>query len=139
MVTRTINEYKEVWEAHMGVESLSEQEEIELLNLLRVGWSMKHHLYLGTKRWKRLREQVMRRDGGLCVLCGSANGAQVDHIKYEKVWGADTPLNLQVLCVMCHANKSKKFDLLASGKFHAQWAKKKMHVGKRQLFQVIRA
>lgn len=43
------------------------------------------------------REEIIRRDGGLCVLCGKP-GEHVDHIKGNSC----EPINLRLLCVPCH-------------------------------------
>ena len=43
------------------------------------------------------REEIIRRDGGLCVLCGDP-GEHVDHINGNSC----EPINLRLLCVPCH-------------------------------------
>lgn len=43
------------------------------------------------------REEIIRRDGGLCVLCGN-HGEHVDHINGNSC----EPINLRLLCVPCH-------------------------------------
>lgn len=61
-----------------------------------------------TKRWEKLRQFIINRDGGLCVHCG-AKGDTVHHI----IWVDDTncndpmitfnPDNLETVCRDCHA------------------------------------
>ncbi|MEW1550940.1 HNH endonuclease [Streptomyces tsukubensis] len=59
--------------------------------------------------WPRIRQRVIRRDGGLCKgvleggqICG-APGTDVDHIRS----GIDHSLdNLQLLCAWCHRRKT---------------------------------
>ena len=64
---------------------------------------------LQTARWRRLRRQILARDGWECQSCSKLLGmAQVDHIKPVFQGGAAfDPTNLQVLCVSCHAEKTK--------------------------------
>ena len=62
-----------------------------------------------TKRWKRLRLQVIERDGWQCVKCGNRQRLEVDHIEPVR----DAPElsfvigNLQTLCCSCHARKTR--------------------------------
>ncbi|MEM7696733.1 MAG: HNH endonuclease signature motif containing protein [Pseudomonadota bacterium] len=61
-----------------------------------------------TRRWKRLRWQILRRDGFACVQCGARGRLEVDHIKPvrthpELSW---EPENLQALCTPCHSRKT---------------------------------
>ena len=73
-----------------------------------------------SKRYREWRQSVLERDGGLCVLCGSADSIAVDHIepwfhlldkykilnavqaeKCEGLWDVD---NGRTLCQSCHEN-----------------------------------
>lgn len=70
------------------------------------------NLFYDSDAWRGLRYQVLRRDGGKCVLCGvtAADGAQlhVDHIKPRSLF-PELELeinNLQVLCSDCNLGKS---------------------------------
>lgn len=70
----------------------------------------RHSAYItGTKRWKRLRYEALRRDGFACVQCGARGRLEVDHREPVR----DAPdraydlTNLQVLCVSCHARKTR--------------------------------
>lgn len=64
------------------------------------------------KTWTRLRYQILRRDGGKCVLCGRsvADGIKlhVDHIIPLSVCPERRydPENLQTLCNECNIGKS---------------------------------
>jgi 5-methylcytosine-specific restriction protein A len=69
----------------------------------------RHERGYGTA-WDRLRAQILRRDGYLCLTC-QANGrveiaTQVDHIMPKAKGGTDDPLNLQSLCAPCHKAKT---------------------------------
>lgn len=70
--------------------------------------------------WRKLREQILVRDGGLCVPCRSVglvtlvsmdgkttpNGA-VDHILNKARGGTDHPANLRTICNDCHDQKTQ--------------------------------
>lgn len=61
-----------------------------------------------TTQWRKLREIVIRRDGGTCQLCG-LEGNHVDHIVPRKLGGDDSLLNLQLLCEQCNLQKGGRF------------------------------
>jgi hypothetical protein len=64
---------------------------------------------LSSNKWKKLRIQVLDRDGWVCATCGGvANTA--DHI-YPRVKGGDTWAldNLQALCKSCNSSKGGRF------------------------------
>ncbi|MEM8551089.1 MAG: HNH endonuclease signature motif containing protein [Pseudomonadota bacterium] len=61
-----------------------------------------------TARWRRLRWQILKRDGFRCVECGAGGRLEVDHRRPvrtnpELAW---EPSNLQVLCPGCHSRKT---------------------------------
>jgi 5-methylcytosine-specific restriction endonuclease McrA len=62
-----------------------------------------------TRAWRDLREQILLRDRGACVLCGRL-AVEVDHIIPLSEGGSDSPGNLRSLCAPCHA-RSHQFDL----------------------------
>lgn len=53
------------------------------------------------------KEQVKRRDGYRCVICGSSEKLEVDHIRGLQNGGDNTPTNLATLCDDCHTAKTK--------------------------------
>ena len=61
-----------------------------------------------TTKWRKLREIVIRRDGGMCVICGDDERLTVDHIHERQHGGGDQLDNLQTLCQNCHKAKSGK-------------------------------
>lgn len=54
---------------------------------------------------KDVREQVMERDGGICVRCGSDDHPQLDHILPQSAGGPHIAENLRVLCRSCNAGR----------------------------------
>jgi len=61
-------------------------------------------------QWADLRFQILKKYGAKCMLCGSKNDIQVDHIKPRSLYPklALDPSNLQVLCAPCNKGKSNK-------------------------------
>ena len=61
-----------------------------------------------------VRYDVLKRDGGKCVLCGAspADGVrlEVDHITPRSKGGGNEPENLQTLCAPCNRGKSNRDD-----------------------------
>jgi 5-methylcytosine-specific restriction endonuclease McrA len=53
-----------------------------------------------TAKWRRLRQLILARDGNLCVLCGSSEELEVDHIDGD--WRNDDPRNLRTVCFDCN-------------------------------------
>lgn len=71
-------------------------------------WHRHSRNIIGTERWKRVRREVMKRDGFKCVLCGAAGRLECDHIKPVRKGGAEYDMdNLQMLCKECHARKTR--------------------------------
>lgn len=60
-------------------------------------------------RWKALRFMAKRRDGFMCVSCGSRGRIEVDHIKPVRDFPelAFDVTNLQCLCPKCHGKKTR--------------------------------
>jgi len=61
------------------------------------------------RTWQRIRERIIIRDKGMCVVCKESvtgRDAQVDHIKPVAKGGLDTEDNLQLLCATCHSTKT---------------------------------
>lgn len=56
--------------------------------------------------WEWRRKQILERDKFKCVKCGSPFGISVDHIKNRSAGGTHNSLNLQVLCMLCHTEKT---------------------------------
>lgn len=60
--------------------------------------------------WRKLRAQVLNRDGHLCMACKRAGryvpATDVDHIISKAKGGTDALSNLQSLCKSCHRTKT---------------------------------
>jgi 5-methylcytosine-specific restriction endonuclease McrA len=61
----------------------------------------------------KVRKEVMERDGGKCIICGSTSCLQIAHFIPRSRLGLGIPQNLAVLCVRCHGD----FD---NGKSHKE-------------------
>jgi 5-methylcytosine-specific restriction endonuclease McrA len=59
-------------------------------------------LRLDPKLYGQLRQQVMKRDGWQCQICGSRQDLQVHHKQLRGQQGSDEDLNLITLCAGCH-------------------------------------
>ena len=58
-----------------------------------------------TRRHGRHREMVMRRDQGVCHLCGSGHADAIDHIVPVAWGGSDDPTNLAPAHTSCNSSK----------------------------------
>lgn len=75
--------------------------------------------YLLDERWKRLRKQIILRDAGKCVICGSTEKLEVHHTQYQfikrlntfrKPWEYDRKY-LITLCHCCHQRGSRMYKI----------------------------
>ena len=71
------------------------------------------HLRLETVLYEKLRQQVLRRDGWRCQLCGTTSNLEVHHKEFRSQSGDDSEQNLITLCSACH--------LTLHGGHHVQW------------------
>ena len=55
-----------------------------------------------TRRWRKLRAYVIRRDGGRCVRCGGGKRLECHHVIPRTAGGLDIPSNCRALCLACH-------------------------------------
>ena len=69
------------------------------------------HITQGEKREpipQDIQDKVWTRDGGKCVVCGSSENLEFDHIIPFSRGGSNTYRNLQLLCENCNRKKSNK-------------------------------
>lgn len=52
--------------------------------------------------YEALRQQVLRRDGWRCQLCGTMSNLEVHHKQFRSHSGDDSEENLVTLCSSCH-------------------------------------
>lgn len=71
---------------------------------------IKGRLKMSCPTHKKLREFVIRRDGGKCKKCSSAECLVADHIISRRNGGSHHPNNLQCLCTPCNAAKASTVD-----------------------------
>ena len=66
--------------------------------------------YLESARYvpQRVKTEVWRRDQGRCVMCGSNQWLEYDHIIPVSKGGSNTARNIQLLCMNCNREKSDK-------------------------------
>jgi 5-methylcytosine-specific restriction endonuclease McrA len=48
------------------------------------------------RRWRQLRAAIIRRDGGICQVCGSDRRLEVHHLNGD--WRNHDPENLRTVC-----------------------------------------
>ena len=53
-------------------------------------------------KYMSLRQQILRRDGWRCQLCGSMSNLEVHHQQFRSRSGDDSEANLITLCFACH-------------------------------------
>jgi 5-methylcytosine-specific restriction endonuclease McrA len=61
-----------------------------------------------TRAWRKLRAQILERDGGVCQLrlvCDGAPATHVDHIVPRIDGGQDTPENCRASCQPCNLSR----------------------------------
>lgn len=57
---------------------------------------------LSERMWRKLREEVLARDGYACTSCGTAEDLEAHHIVPRSEGGPDVIENLTTLCGDCH-------------------------------------
>jgi len=60
-------------------------------------------LRLDPVSYETLRQQVLRRDGWKCQLCGTMSNLEVHHKQFRSHSGDDSEENLIAVCAACHA------------------------------------
>lgn len=61
------------------------------------------------KDWGRTRRRILRRDQGICYICGRPGASQIDHIVPASQGGGDEDENLAAVHQHpCHARKTAR-------------------------------
>jgi len=60
-------------------------------------------LRLDPASYETLRQQVLRRDGWRCQLCGAISNLEVHHQQFRSHSGDDSEENLITMCAACHS------------------------------------
>ena len=81
-----------------------------------MGYKRKHEYqqYLKSYKWRKKREQILKRDNYRCISCNSPYNLVVHHVWYPKVFGEETDDMLQTLCETCHNVKCHNGSLSKS-------------------------
>jgi 5-methylcytosine-specific restriction endonuclease McrA len=61
-------------------------------------------LRLDPALYETLRQQILRRDGWRCQLCGTLSNLEIHHKRFRSHSGHDSEENLVTLCTQCHAH-----------------------------------
>jgi 5-methylcytosine-specific restriction endonuclease McrA len=69
--------------------------------------------------WNNLRDQVLKRDGGVCNYCGN-EATEADHVIPKAKGGQDILSNLVAACKRCNGSKSDRTEVRANW-FNKQW------------------
>ena len=59
-------------------------------------------LRLDPVSYEALRQQILRRDGWRCQLCGTMTNLEVHHKEFRSQSGCDSEENLITVCTSCH-------------------------------------
>ena len=62
----------------------------------------------------KVRKEVMDRDEGRCIICGSMQGIQIAHYISRARLGLGIAKNLACMCLKCHAE-------MDNGKYHKEY------------------
>jgi 5-methylcytosine-specific restriction endonuclease McrA len=60
-------------------------------------------LRLDPVAYKKLRLQVLRRDGWQCQSCGTVSNLEIHHNLFRSHSGDDSKENLDTVCLACHS------------------------------------
>lgn len=69
--------------------------------------SLKRERNGSTRAWRRIREQILERDQGLCHWCGAA-ATTADHVVPIAQGGGDDMSNLVACCVRCNSSRGAR-------------------------------
>jgi len=63
-----------------------------------------------TRKWRRIRKVILKRDSYCCQRCGQTEGSMhIDHVVPKRLNGSDDEWNLITLCQFCNLSKGGRF------------------------------
>jgi 5-methylcytosine-specific restriction endonuclease McrA len=72
------------------------------LPMLNPGRPKRPRLHLDSEPYKQQRQEILRRDGWRCQLCGTRSNLEIHHMEFRSHGGDDSEPNLITLCASCH-------------------------------------
>ncbi|MEE8240127.1 MAG: hypothetical protein V3R16_02565 [Nitrospirales bacterium] len=66
----------------------------------------RYQAYMASPEWKRLRHEILERDGYICQLC-EEGATEVHHVSYLR-FGHESPLDLIAVCRDCNQDQKQK-------------------------------
>ena len=81
--------------------------------------STRPRLRLQPEAYRKLCQEVLKRDRWRCQRCGSIDQLQVHHIQPRSRLGDDTAENLIALCVECHRKIHRQSRNIISNNTHS--------------------
>lgn len=73
--------------------------------------------YMKSQKWATKREQILKRDGYMCVKCLSPDRLEIHHITYKRL-GNEKSKDLATLCRNCHQKVHDKYGYDYNSTFH---------------------
>lgn len=70
--------------------------------------------------WRRLTARIVRRDGGICHLCGKPGATSADHLVPVSRGGTNDPSNLKAAHPYCNRVRSNRSIELAQTQLTTQ-------------------
>lgn len=83
--------------------------------------------------WRKVKRLVIKRDNGLCVLCG-ALAVDVHHVKFRSHGGKDDVNNCVCLCRECHELAHGLYKYISAKEVKdrlMEYLEKKAHIEKK--------
>jgi 5-methylcytosine-specific restriction endonuclease McrA len=98
---------------HMTPSQIEEGQRLASIEALKIQNPTVHMLqerHAGAAIPSSVRQEVWRRDGGVCVKCGSRRNLEYDHIVPVSKGGSNTARNIELLCETCNRAKSNSIQ-----------------------------
>lgn len=66
-----------------------------------------HQHWARPNGWAKIQQDVIKRDKGICYICGKRGATQVDHVIPLAAGGTNALYNLKAVHKLCHAKKTE--------------------------------